>query len=77
MVSKVTVGDIAYDVRRDRYGVVMDRMGGRIFLRPERGGVEWEARHEEVRPARAGKTASESLSPRVATANARSRGEIL
>jgi hypothetical protein len=67
------VGDLAYDTRRDRYGVVMERKGGQVHLRPKGGGLEWAARPEDVEPAGAG----EALGPRVARANARSRGEIL
>ncbi|MCZ4509352.1 hypothetical protein O3Q52_14325 [Streptomyces sp. ActVer] len=67
------VGDLAYDTRRDRYGVVMERTGGQVHLRPKGGGLEWAARPEDVEPAGAG----EALGPRVARANARSRGEIL
>ncbi|WUT08399.1 hypothetical protein OG802_24980 [Streptomyces sp. NBC_00704] len=71
--SSPAVGDLAYDTRRDRYGVVMERTGGQVHLRPKGGGLEWAARPEDVEPACAG----EELGPRVARANARSRGEIL
>lgn len=67
------VGDLAYDTVRDRYGVVMERTPGQVHLRPKGGGREWVARPEHVELARAG----EALSPQVAEANARSRGELL
>ncbi|MGW6013726.1 hypothetical protein [Streptomyces sp. NPDC055210] len=67
------VSDMAYDTRRDRYGVVMERTDGQVYLRPEGGGLEWAARPEDVEPGGAGA----ALGPRVARANARSRGEIL
>ncbi len=65
------VSDLAYDTRRDRYGVVMERTGGQVHLRPKGGGLEREARPEDVEPAGVG----EALGPRVARANARSRGD--
>ncbi|MFE2061819.1 hypothetical protein ACFXDH_05370 [Streptomyces sp. NPDC059467] len=71
--SAPAVGDLAYDAGRDRYGVVMERTVGQVHLRPKGGGLEWSARPEDVEPACAG----EALGPRVARANARSRGEIL
>ncbi|MGW1780450.1 hypothetical protein ACWCQQ_15095 [Streptomyces sp. NPDC002143] len=67
------VGDLAYDTVRDRYGVVMERTPGQVHLRPKSGGREWTARPEHVELACAG----EALSPQVAEANARSRGEVL
>lgn len=67
------VGDLAYDTVRDRYGVVMERTPGQVRLRPKGGGLEWAARPEHVELARAG----EALSPQVARADARSRGELL
>ncbi|MFM9448831.1 hypothetical protein [Streptomyces acidiscabies] len=67
------VGDLAYDTRRDRHGVVMERTGGQVHLRPKGGGLEWAARPEDVEPAGAG----EELGTGVARANARSRGEVL
>ncbi|MEU8856188.1 MULTISPECIES: hypothetical protein [Streptomyces] len=67
------VGDLAYDTVRNRYGVVMERTPGQVYLRPKDGGREWAARPEHIELARAG----EALSPQVAEANARSRGEIL
>ncbi|MER7482211.1 hypothetical protein ABTX60_32050 [Streptomyces sp. NPDC126510] len=67
------VGDLAYDTVRNRYGVVMERTPGQVYLRPKDGGREWTAQPEHIELARAG----EALSPQVAEANARSRGEIL
>ncbi|MFF9113038.1 hypothetical protein [Streptomyces sp. NPDC014805] len=67
------VGDLAYDTARDRYGVVMERTPGRVLLHPKDGGEDWTARPGDVELARAG----EALGPRVARANARSRGEVL
>ncbi|GAB2738331.1 hypothetical protein GCM10010442_68660 [Kitasatospora kifunensis] len=37
------IGELVFDALNHRHGVLMDRMGGTIYLRPERGGAEWEA----------------------------------
>jgi hypothetical protein len=66
------IGSPAYDASRERYGLVMDRVAGRVWLRQVGGGREWEARPEDIRPARL----SDLLTNPVAEANARSRGEI-
>jgi hypothetical protein len=63
------VGSLVLDEKRDRVGVVMDRQGGRVYLRPPQGGREWEAAPEDVRPARAG----DELRARVAEINAAGR----
>ncbi|TDC74236.1 hypothetical protein [Streptomyces hainanensis] len=72
-MRELEIGAAAYDERVGRYGVVMDHEGGRVYLRPPGGGLEWEAAVEHVRPARV----SEVLAEPVAEANARSRGERL
>lgn len=38
-----TVGELVLDARAGRLGVFMDRVGDTVHLRPERGGLEWEA----------------------------------
>lgn len=63
------VGALVLDAKRDRVGVVMDRQGGRVYLRPPQGGREWEAALEDVRPARA----ADELRARVAEINAAGR----
>jgi hypothetical protein len=63
------VGSLVLDAKRDRVGVVMDRQGGRVYLRPPQGGLEWEAAEEDVRAARAG----DELRARVAEINAAGR----
>ncbi|MBQ1094002.1 hypothetical protein [Streptomyces sp. B93] len=67
--ATVPVGQLAYDTRRERRGVVMDHQDGLVWLRPEGGGTEWTARPEDVEPR--------GISERVARVNARSRGEVL
>jgi hypothetical protein len=70
------VGTLAVDVGADqgngRTGVVMDHIGRYVQMRPEEGGLEWDALPENVRPL----SANESLSTRVAAANARSRERL-
>jgi hypothetical protein len=62
------VGDPAYDVRKGVLCVVMAVDGVRYWLRRPAGGIEWDARREDVRPA----TTAERLSPALAERNARS-----
>lgn len=62
-----TVGIVLVDRRTDRVGVVMGHEGPYVQLRPPRGGREWDAPPEELRPP----TQAEELSAKVATANRR------
>lgn len=55
-----------------RVGRVMDVRVQTVYLRPVGGGKEWTAKPEELVPA----STSDLLSPRVAEANKRSRGEL-
>jgi hypothetical protein len=75
------VGQLAYDTRRERRGVVMDHLDGDVWLRPPGGGMEWTARPGEVEPVTAdaaeGDQPERLLRARVAVANARSRRELL
>ncbi len=48
---QLTVGELAFDTQKKVMGVVMDITWGPVYLRPLRGGVEWTARREDVRPA--------------------------
>ncbi|MFI6949469.1 hypothetical protein [Streptomyces sp. NPDC050422] len=57
---------------RDRVGEFRGVAGPYWMLRPARGGSEWEASPERVRPA----TPAERLAARTARENARSRGEV-
>ncbi|MGB8939379.1 MAG: hypothetical protein WCD21_03925 [Streptomyces sp.] len=43
---------LAIDTRRMRLGRVMGHQGPYVQLRPPGGGREWDARPEDVRPAR-------------------------
>ncbi|MGK7232620.1 hypothetical protein [Streptomyces hygroscopicus] len=78
--SRLPVGQLAYDTRRERLGVVMDHIGEYVWLRPPGGGVEWTARPDEAEPAGSGldgELPEEVLKARVAAANSRSRQELL
>ncbi|MER8184805.1 hypothetical protein [Kitasatospora sp. NPDC094015] len=44
-------GELVRDHRSDRIGVLMDVQGGRLYLRPPGGGVEWTADPGQVGPA--------------------------
>ncbi|MEU9335173.1 hypothetical protein AB0D49_18675 [Streptomyces sp. NPDC048290] len=67
------IGAIMLDTARDRIGEFRGVAGPYWFLRPMRGGIEWEANPEHVRPA----TPAERLHAETARANARSRGSLL
>ncbi|MBZ6475624.1 hypothetical protein [Streptomyces griseocarneus] len=43
-------GALVIDARLDKVGQVMGHEGPRLQLRPPRGGREWEAAPEDVRP---------------------------
>jgi hypothetical protein len=34
-------GDLVHDRRVNRIGVLMDSIGGKLYLRPVGGGIEW------------------------------------
>ena len=67
------VGAVVRDAERDRVGVVMAVLAGRVYLRPAGGGVEWDARPEDLL------TVDEhaELRARVAEMNAASSGGLL
>ncbi|WP_308294000.1 hypothetical protein [Streptomyces sp. UNOC14_S4] len=44
-------GAFVIDLRQDRLGQVMGHEGALLQLRPPRGGLEWDARADDVRPA--------------------------
>ncbi|MEU9333888.1 hypothetical protein AB0D49_12120 [Streptomyces sp. NPDC048290] len=73
---QLSIGDLAFDTRTRALGVVMDTGAdggdGRYALRPPRGGIEWYASHDDVRPA----TVADQLRPALTEVNARSRGDV-
>ncbi len=75
--TRLPVGRLAHDVRREKRGIVMDHQDGVVWLRPEGGGTEWTARPRDVRPLNVREQAEALMWARVASANARSRGEVL
>ncbi|MFD7549026.1 hypothetical protein [Streptomyces sp. NPDC059816] len=69
-MPQLGVGELAYDTRKRALGVVMATdTSGRYSLRPPRGGVEWDALYEDVRPA----TVTDQLRPALTEVNTRSR----
>ncbi|MFI9200365.1 hypothetical protein [Streptomyces sp. NPDC053048] len=48
--TALELGAFVVDARRDKVGQVMGHEGPRLQLRPPRGGLEWEAAPEDVRP---------------------------
>jgi hypothetical protein len=63
-----SVGTVAVDEEHGRVGEVMDSSGGRVQLRPVRGGREWDADPSRVRTA----TPEERLAATLAAVNAAS-----
>lgn len=66
-------GDTVEDIGTRKVGKVMGFEGSYVQLRPVGGGLEWDARSENLQPV----TDADALSSAVAVANARSRGEQL
>ncbi|MFD0352799.1 hypothetical protein ACFVHW_03495 [Streptomyces sp. NPDC127110] len=62
------IGDTVRDPRYNRIGIVTDRLGPYLQLRPLTGGREWDADPDHVEPA----TPPEVLRARLAEVNARS-----
>ncbi|MFJ9697941.1 hypothetical protein [Kitasatospora sp. NPDC101183] len=44
------LGDVLHDRKARRTGVLMDIVGGRYYLRPVGGGIEWTTRPEYTGP---------------------------
>ncbi|MFE2838740.1 hypothetical protein ACFXI6_48625 [Streptomyces mirabilis] len=63
------IGELAKDSARGRIGVVMGEIGGRVQIRPIRGGKEWDAMPDNVMAL----SAREELSARLAVKNGNSR----
>lgn len=66
------IGDTVRDVGTGKIGKVMATVGTYVQLRPVHGGIEWDAKPENLRPV----SVAEALGPAVAAVNARSRGEL-
>lgn len=60
-------GDIVVDDVRQRVGRVMEVTsdGELAFLRPPKGGCEWEADTRRIRPAEPGELVSAGIPPRI------------
>jgi hypothetical protein len=63
------IGELAKDTARNRIGVVMGEIGGRVQIRPIGGGTEWDAVPDNV----VAPSAREELSARLAIKNGNSR----
>jgi hypothetical protein len=63
------VGELAKDSARGRIGVVMGEIGGRVQIRPIRGGREWDVMPDNV----VALSAREELRARLAVKNGNSR----
>lgn len=66
------IGDLAKDSASGRIGVVMDKVGGRVQIRPLTGGTEWDAMPDKV----VALSAREELSARLAIRNGNSRSAL-
>ncbi|MFE2426354.1 hypothetical protein ACFXJ5_06290 [Streptomyces sp. NPDC059373] len=64
------IGTLAVDTARGEVGEVRGHVGPYVQMRPQDGGLEWDARPENIRPL----SAAETLSAKVAQANRRSGG---
>ena len=72
-MSVPEIGATAFDSTTDSVGVVMAVHPNQVFLRPIGGGVEWESRPQQVRPA----TVAEEVSAKNAAANRRTEAEAV
>ncbi|MGW0827887.1 hypothetical protein [Streptomyces sp. NPDC002845] len=63
------IGELAKDSASGRIGVVMGDLGGRVQMRPIRGGKEWDAMPDNV----VALGAREELSARLTIKNGNSR----
>ncbi|MEU9737543.1 hypothetical protein [Streptomyces sp. NPDC048002] len=63
------IGGLAKDRATGRIGVVMGEVGGRVQMRPVRGGREWDVMRNDVESL----SAREELSVRLAARNDNSR----
>ncbi|MFF7410946.1 hypothetical protein [Streptomyces lydicus] len=66
------VGTLTLDTRSGRVGRVMDFKWSHVQLRPPQGGIEWDARAEDLRPL----NPRDDLSARVAELNTHSRSGL-
>ncbi|MEU9609904.1 hypothetical protein [Streptomyces sp. NPDC048057] len=70
--QELAVGKLAFDIVMKRVGVIMAKYPTRYYLRPPRGGCEWEAPPSELRPA----TTADLISPALAEVNTSSRHSV-
>lgn len=65
---KLRVGGLARDTFKNKVGRVMELGQELVYLRPEKGGLEWTVMRDKIEPV----STREQLSPRVAELNAQS-----
>ncbi|MBT2676291.1 hypothetical protein J7E95_37005 [Streptomyces sp. ISL-14] len=70
--TRPDTGELAKDTARNRIGVVMGKLGGRVQIRPIGGGTEWDAMPDNVEPP----SAREELSARLAIKNRNRRAGL-
>lgn len=70
--TRAGIGELAKDTTRNRIGVVMGEVGGRVQMRPIGGGKEWDAVPDKVKPP----SAREELSARLAIKNRNRRAGL-
>ncbi|NEE42655.1 hypothetical protein G3M53_97125 [Streptomyces sp. SID7982] len=66
------IGELAKDTARERIGVVLGEVGGRVQIRPIRGGTQWDAMPDNVVTP----SEREELSARLAIRNANTRAGL-
>ncbi|WP_435227887.1 hypothetical protein [Streptomyces sp. Tue6028] len=66
------IGELAKDSARDRLGIVMGEVGGRVQIRPIGGGTEWDAVPRNV----VAPSPREELHARLAIRNGNSRDAL-
>ncbi|WP_437115415.1 hypothetical protein [Streptomyces noursei] len=67
--GRPALGEIVRDTHLNRLGIVTDRLGPYLRLRPLTGGREWDTDPEDTEPL----SPPEALRARLAEVNARSR----
>ncbi|WP_075268423.1 hypothetical protein [Streptomyces sp. Tue 6075] len=70
--TRPAIGELAKDTAKGCVGVVMGEVGGRVQIRPIRGGTEWDAMPDNVVTP----SACEELSAHLAIRNANTRAGL-
>ncbi|MGW7358809.1 hypothetical protein ACWGI0_19775 [Streptomyces sp. NPDC054802] len=70
--SRPRIGDLAKDKANGKIGIVMGELGGRVQIRPVKGGLEWDALPDNAVPP----SSREELSARLAVRNEMTRSRL-